>query len=50
MHESPDEGGAFELRLRGQDFDLGDLKTMVRVGEQFGLGLKLDSNGWITLR
>ena len=50
MHEPPDEGGAFELRLRGQDFDLGDLKTMVRVGEQFGLGLKLDSNGWITLR
>jgi hypothetical protein len=36
--------------LRGIDFDLDDFKTMVRVGEDFGLGLKLDDHGSITLR
>lgn len=49
LHEPKDEGGPFEIRLRGDNFDLDAFKAMVRVGEQFGLGLKLDENGWITL-
>jgi len=50
LHERTDEDGVFDLRLRGHDFDLGDFKTMVQVGERFGLGLALDDSGWITLR
>jgi hypothetical protein len=50
MHEPADEPGIVEIRLRGHDYDIDDLKTMVRTAETFGLGLKLDSNGWLTLR
>jgi hypothetical protein len=50
LHEPEHESGLFEIRLRGNDFDLDDFKTMVRVGEDFGLGLKLDDHGSITLR
>jgi hypothetical protein len=38
-----------ELKANGYEPRLDDFKTMVRIGEEFGLGLKLDGNGWITL-
>jgi hypothetical protein len=50
MHTSDGEPGVIEIRLRGHDYDIDDLKTMVRTAETFGVGLKLDSNGWLTLR
>ena len=39
----------FDIRLRGHNYDLDDLKAMIRTAEEFGLGLKLDENGWLTL-
>jgi hypothetical protein len=50
IHEPKDEGGPFEITLRGEDFDLDDLKSMVRVAEDFGLGLRLGADGSITFR
>ena len=50
LHEPEHESGLFEIRVRGNDFDLDDFKTMVRAGEGLGLGLKLDDRGSITLR
>jgi hypothetical protein len=49
LHAPKEDGGPFEIRLRGHDYDLGDLRTMVKIAEDFGLGLKLDENGWLTL-
>jgi hypothetical protein len=50
LHPVKDEPGLVEIRLRGHDYDLDDLKAMVRAAETFGVGLKLDANGWLTLR
>ena len=50
LHEPQDEGGAFEISLRGHEFDIDDFKTMVRIAENFGVGLGLDENGWIRLK
>jgi hypothetical protein len=50
LHAPHAEDGLFEIRLQGNGFDLDDLKTLVRIGEDFGVGVKLDDEGWITLR
>jgi hypothetical protein len=49
LHEPEDENGVFEIHLDGAGYDLDDFKTLVRVGADFGLGLKLDDRGGITL-
>lgn len=33
LHGYADAGGPFEIRLRGQSFDIDDVETMVRVAE-----------------
>jgi hypothetical protein len=48
-HEPDDGNTPVELRLRGEQFDINDFKSMVAVAERFGLGMKLDPNGWLTL-
>jgi len=49
LHEPEEEGGLFEIHLDGAGYELDDFKTLVRVGEDFGIGLKLDDNGGVTL-
>jgi hypothetical protein len=49
LHPSDEGENEFELRLRGETFDIDDFKTLVRTGEMFGVGMKVDSNGWLTL-
>jgi hypothetical protein len=49
MHEPEQEGGLFEISLPGAGFDLADFKTMARISEDFGVGLKLADDGRITL-
>jgi hypothetical protein len=44
-----DDAAAFDIRLRGHNYDIDDLRAMIRTAEEFGLGLKLDENGWLTL-
>jgi hypothetical protein len=50
VHDAEDEPGEFEIRLRGDHFDLNDFKSMVAIGERFGLGMRIDQHGWITFR
>jgi hypothetical protein len=49
LHEPKQDGGPFEITLRGHAFDIDDFKTMVRIAEDFGVGLGLDDNGWVRL-
>ena len=49
MHEPKEDGGPFSITLRGNEFDIDDFKTMVRIAEDFGVPLGLDENGWIRL-
>jgi hypothetical protein len=35
--------------LRGNEFEIDDFKTMVRIAEDFGVPLGLNENGWIRL-
>jgi hypothetical protein len=48
-HEPAGDHGVFSIRLPGGGFGLEDFKTLARTSEDFGLGLKLDDEGWITL-
>jgi len=48
LHAHEDDS-TFDIRLRGHNYDLDDLRAMIRTAEEFGLGLKLDENGWLTL-
>jgi hypothetical protein len=49
MHEPGGENGLFEISLPGHGFDLADFKTMAKVTEDFGLGLKLGDDARIML-
>jgi hypothetical protein len=49
LHEPDVEGSPFQISVLGHGFDLADFKTLAKVSEDFGLGLKLDDKGWITL-
>jgi hypothetical protein len=49
FHEPADAETPVELRLRGEKFDIDDFKSMVAIAERFGLGMRLDPNGWLTL-
>jgi hypothetical protein len=50
VHDAQDEPGELEIRLRADDFDLNDFKSMVAIGERFGLGMRMHPRGWITFR
>jgi hypothetical protein len=50
LHPPADEHGVFEIKLPGAGFDIDDFKSMVRVAEAEGLGMRLDDRGSITLR
>jgi hypothetical protein len=49
LHGHDDGSGLFDIRLRGHNYDINDLRAMIRTAEEFGVGLKLDENGWLTL-
>jgi hypothetical protein len=49
LHEPEADDGVFEISLPGAGFRLEDFKTMARISEDFGVGLKLDDRGRITL-
>jgi hypothetical protein len=49
LHEPADGNGAFEVSVRGHGFGLEDLKTLVRMSADLGVGLRLDDKGWLTL-
>jgi hypothetical protein len=49
LHAHEDGSGLYDIRLRGHNYDIDDLRAMIRTAETFGLGLKLDENGWLTL-
>jgi hypothetical protein len=49
LHEPEQEGGLFQVSLPASGFDVDDFKTMAKISEDFGLGLKLADDGRITL-
>jgi hypothetical protein len=49
LHEPDEEDGAFEIRLPAHGFELGDYKTLAKISEDFGVGLRFDSDGWLTV-
>ncbi|MDQ5821552.1 MAG: hypothetical protein M3540_08935 [Actinomycetota bacterium] len=40
MHERAEGEGLFEIRIPGHGFGLEDFKTMARISEDFGVGLR----------
>lgn len=50
FHEPENADGAFSVSIDGAGFDIDDFKTLVRIGEDLGLGLKLDDSGGLGLR
>jgi hypothetical protein len=49
LHPPSDPSGTFTISLPSHGFGLGDLRTMVRISEDAGVGLKMDDRGRITL-
>jgi hypothetical protein len=49
MHERDDGEGLFEISIPGHGFDLEDFKTLARISEDFGVGLRLGDDASITL-
>jgi hypothetical protein len=49
FHEPEDPDGAFSVSIDGAGFNIDDFKTLVRIGEDLGVGLRLDNSGRITL-
>jgi hypothetical protein len=48
FHEPENPDDAFSVSIDGAGFDIDDFKTLVRIGEDLGVGLSLDDRGRIS--